>query len=261
MPQPNNNIHQYQHYFASGYYDRRYPAPNRTVMARARQLLPEGGRVLDYGCGSGRYLLPLRDKASRCIGYDICPTALQLLEQQLQAADTLRSTTLLGPDESHILDYCRREGPVDTVLCLFGVLSHIDSPAQRQHILRLLRRTLSTNGHLLISVPNKRRRFRREQRARGDHDQIRYTRNCDGRTLELGYHLYDVAGFRRELMDAGFEVIRLQAESLFPEAWVSHSALLARGDCHICRWLPAALGYGLLAVARPWPGEGNDGSH
>ena len=66
----------YEHYFASGHYDRRYPRPNPTVLRLIRRELPPGGNVIDFGCGSGRYLLALRGQAGVAAGYDICSAAL-----------------------------------------------------------------------------------------------------------------------------------------------------------------------------------------
>ena len=43
----------YEPYFATGAYDRRYPLPNPTVLRLIRRLLPAGGHLVDYGCGSG----------------------------------------------------------------------------------------------------------------------------------------------------------------------------------------------------------------
>ncbi|NLC35430.1 MAG: class I SAM-dependent methyltransferase [Alcaligenaceae bacterium] len=252
MSTPNHNIGQYQHYFASGHYDRRYPRPNFSVLRLARKLLPPGGRVLDYGCGSGRYLLELRHQAQECIGFDICAAALARLNDNLTGLDGSDRITLLGPEAYQLECYQQQTGPVDLALCLFGVLAHIDTPEKRQKVLKDLVRVLDpVHGRLIISVPNRRRRFRKEQRAFRGQDQIRYTRRFTSGTLELSYRLYDSQSLTQELAQAGFSVERLRAESVFPESWLARSAWLARIDHWFCRWLPADLGYGVLAVARP----------
>lgn len=247
-----DNIGQYHHYFNSGHYVRRYPRANRTVLRLIHSLLPACGRVLDYGCGSGRYLLPLRQHAAACIGFDVCTAALDSLRLQLDQLDDVTNLTLLGPAPTAISQHCAEHGRVDLVLCLFGVLSHIDTPEQRRHTLRQLREALDPeHGRLLISVPNRHRRFRREQRNCGNQADIRYVRDCGGEPLQLSYHLYDIATFRRELQDAGFNIDYMQAESLWPESVISNSRLMGRIDHALSRWLPTDLGYGLLAVARP----------
>lgn len=251
MPSSNRNVSQYQHYFTSGYYDRRYPRANYNVLALIKNLLPDNGRVLDYGCGSGRYLLELRSLASECIGFDICEAALSRLRNNLAVIEGTERVTLLGPHEAELETYFQKNKPVNLALCLFGVLAHIDSPQKRQHVLRKLAQSLDvTEGRLIISVPNQWRRFRKEQRNFRGKDQIVYTRRINGNTLKLSYRLYNASSLSRELEQAGFEVEQLRAESLFPESWLGRSTLLARVDHVLCRWLPANLGYGILAVAR-----------
>lgn len=244
------NIEQYQTYFASGHYDRRYPRPNRHVMELICTLLPSRGRVLDYGCGSGRYLIPLRSHAEICLGFDVSTAALVALEQRLEGLSKRERVRVFGPDSAALLRHCRALGGVDLVLCLFGVIAHVETPERRREILKTLRESLAPGGRLLLSVPNRQRRFRREQRRDLGADQIRYIRDCRGEPLELSYRLYDAASLVEELTLAGFRVESLHAESLFPESWVSHLAWLARLDQWLCRRLPARLGYGLLAVAK-----------
>ena len=252
MSTPNHNIGQYQYYFASGHYDRRYPRPNFSVLRLVRELLPPGGRVLDYGCGSGRYLLELRHQAQECIGFDICVAALARLNNNLVGLDGSERITLLGPEFNQLEQYQQQTGPADLALCLFGVLAHIDTPEKRQKVLKYLAWGLKpVHGRLIISVPNRRRRFRKEQRAFRDQDQIRYSRRFDYTALELSYRLYDSDMLMRELNQAGFNVEQVRAESIFPEAWLGRSILLAHVDHWLCRWLTADLGYGILAVARP----------
>ncbi|RUA22365.1 hypothetical protein DSL92_06210 [Billgrantia gudaonensis] len=48
-----NNIKQYEQYFDSGTYDRRYPLPNRRVMSILESLVTPDSIILDFGCGSG----------------------------------------------------------------------------------------------------------------------------------------------------------------------------------------------------------------
>jgi tRNA (uracil-5-)-methyltransferase TRM9 len=109
------------------------------------------------------------------------------------------------------------------------------------------------SGRLIISVPNRRRRFRSEQRAQSGNrrDEIRYIRRFGEESLAFSYKLFDNVTFRSELQDAGFELNCLKAESLAPEAGIANSALLRTVDRLAAPLVPAALGYGLLAIARP----------
>ncbi|NWO04494.1 MAG: methyltransferase domain-containing protein [Alteromonadaceae bacterium] len=249
MAAEESNIQQYQTYFASGHYDRRYPRPNRHVMSHAHNLMPSGGRVLDFGCGTGRYLIPLYRSARACLGFDVSSEALKTLNERLEALGCQSGVKLIGPELDALRESCEQVGGVDLSLCLFGVLAHVGDSRQRADILACLGQSLAPGGRLLISVPNRRRRFLREQRCSDGSGQISYTRDCQGSVLELSYQLYDADSLVEELEHAGYQVERLLPESILPESWLSNRPILAAVDHWLCRWLPAEWGYGLLAVA------------
>lgn len=243
----------YRLYFRSGHYDKRYPGPNVTTWDKVLDLLPQGGHVIDYGCGNGRYLLRLRERAGHAAGYDINPAALEILTQRAVEMGW-KDLKILGPDPEALAAHVRACGQADLILCLFGVLAHIEAREERLMVLRQMRRMLRRGtGHLLISVPNRRRRFRREQRKAGPKAKglIRYTRVIDGTEVSLPYQLYDPAQLQAELAEAGFWIKSIEAESVLPENWLTSNATLRRIDTVLTRMCPAALGYGLIAVATP----------
>lgn len=241
----------YERYFASGHYDRRYPRPNPTVVRMIRRVLPPGGHLVDFGCGSGRYLLALRRHAGVAAGYDICDAALAAFRR---AAAHGAPPAILGPDPADLDRHVAGHGGADVVLCLFGVLSHIEGAEARHRTLRRLAGLMAPGtGRLVLSVPNRRRRFRREQRAQGAQasGEIRYRRDLRGLSVALPYKLFDVDGLAAELARAGLVVVEARAESLLPEALVANSGVLRTLDRWLAPLVPASLGYGILALARP----------
>jgi SAM-dependent methyltransferase len=60
-------------------------APTRTTQ-RALERLPEGGRVLDVGCGGGATSIPLADRAGRLVGVDAQEDMLEGFLANAQAA-------------------------------------------------------------------------------------------------------------------------------------------------------------------------------
>lgn len=244
-----SNLDNYKIYFASGEYDRRYQGPNRRMLRKAKSLLPVGGRFLDYGCGYGRYLLPLASDARHAIGFDICLEAFEAVKR-FMGANTPPSVQLTGPAPAQLLRAAEQVDGVDLALCLFGVLAHIDDAAARAETLSLLGRCLAPDGVLLVSVPNRRRRFLAEQKATNGQAQIRYTRVLDGVSLSMSYQLYDCEWLAAELESAGFRVDSMGAESFLPEAVVCRYRWLGWVDDWICRFLPARFGYGIFAIAR-----------
>jgi tRNA (uracil-5-)-methyltransferase TRM9 len=244
MPRP------YEVYFSSGSYDLRYPRPNPRVLAHALRLLTSRSHVIDYGCGSGRYLLALKDHVRLAAGFDISATALDLLEARLAA--TGGGAHLLGPEPGAVGAHVARHGPADLVLCLFGVLGHVLPQAARAEVLAEIRAALAPGGRLLLSVPNRRRRFHREQRLAGGAAEgaITYSRRIAGGAVRLPYQLFDPARLRAELNAAGFAIEGVWAESLLPEAWLLGGVLPALVDGALAPLCPARWGYGILAEAR-----------
>ena len=157
----------YDLYFRSGDYERRYPAPNRATLRLVEGLIDEGAtRVLDFGCGSGRYAVRWRGSGrSACWptipvrwGWPCCASV------PLPPAWPIGSRLVSGS-----LDDLRRaaegEGPVDIALMLFGVLGHVRHRSERLRHLRAVRELLAAGSRLVVGVPNAARRFRREQAA------------------------------------------------------------------------------------------------
>ena len=100
-----------------------------------------GERVLDLGCGSGRFVAALRDAGAEPVGVEIAEAALERARAVAPGAD-LR---LLGADGSLPLEH----GSVDLVWCS-EVLEHVADGAQ---LLHEVRRVLRPQGRLLVTVP------------------------------------------------------------------------------------------------------------
>lgn len=240
----------YQRYYATGHYDRRYPAPNPAIWRRLRDLLTPETSVLDFGCGSGRYLLPLQGQVARAAGYEISAAAIELLRRRATARHW-DGLAVLGPDPAALEDYLARQGRVDLVICLFGVLAHITDPRARAEALARMRGALVPGGRLLISVPNIARRFLREQRQTpgAGAGQVHYSRRIDGASVPLEYQLFDLARLRRELTEAGFTLHRLGCESVLPESWILNRPVLRRVDGILTPVCPLRWCYGFYAEA------------
>lgn len=239
----------YEYYFRSGAYDERYPVPNVNVLDRILALLPAGGHLIDYGCGSGRYLFPLRKKAGRAAGYDVSTAALDLLRSRA-AEEDWPDLAILGPDPESLEAHKHRHGPADLVLCLFGVLGHIVDFDDRRAALRRMAGLLKPGtGRLILSVPNRWRRFYVEQMRAASDGQVAYKRLMNGASVDMHYQLFGPVRLRQELSDAGLCLESLSAESLFSESMIARSSAARAAENVMRPLLPAIAGYGLLAVA------------
>lgn len=266
----------YNHYFSTGIYQSRYPSINRQTFSATKKAIDTvlksreienitqkkisstktAVNIIDYGCGEGRYLCHLLSNYpdSHFTAYDISSEPLRALAKKLDASQQHSRVTIIH-GEKQLKKYTadrkqHQQAKFSIGLLLFGVLSHIPEKLERKKLLTYLRDNIDeNNGQLILSVPNKKRRFSKIQRDIGSHE-ITYTRIINHETVSFYYHLYSVASIQQELNDAGLELIDIQAESLLPESWVTKYRLLGWFDYQLCRFLPPHLGYGILIRCR-----------
>ena len=102
--------------------------------------LPPKPRVLDIGCGNGRFghFLTQHLGAMRYTGVDYSPEMLQITRKRLPDAQ------LLARD---LVSEAPPAGPFDLVVC-FGFLHHIPGAAQRMELVRALGSALAAGGML-----------------------------------------------------------------------------------------------------------------
>ncbi len=119
--------------------------PEPWAWERRRALLlseaRRGERVLDLGCGAGRFVAALRAAGVDAVGVELAEAALERARRNVPGAD-LR---LLEDDGSIPLEH----GSVDLVWCS-EVLEHV---ADGAHLLQEARRVLRTGGRVLVTVP------------------------------------------------------------------------------------------------------------
>jgi len=252
----------YDIYYLSGEYRHRYPKPNRSTL---EFLLKHGAasatRILDFGCGNGRYALPLLQRTNaRVVGFDISQAAIDEFAGYLRGSPlATRATLFCGNAE-----LLERQGQYDLIMLLFGVLSHVGERADRVRTLRQMRRLLADRGTLILSVPSVFRRRPRNllyaalRRASGtatksqkEPGNIFLVRNIADARRRMFYHLYSLKGLEEELQESGFALRVRTPESLLPEWAVTQSNLLGKIDAALLSLLPPSLGYGIRVAADP----------
>jgi SAM-dependent methyltransferase len=115
----------------------RFEARRALLLGEARA----GERVLDLGCGAGRFVAALAAAGADPVGVEVAEAALERARSVAPGAD-LR---LAEPDGSLPLEH----GSVDLVWCT-EVLEHVADVA---HLLLEVRRVLRPGGRLLATVP------------------------------------------------------------------------------------------------------------
>jgi SAM-dependent methyltransferase len=113
--------------------------------ARRRLLLGEiraGERVLDLGCGAGRFVAAAREAGADVVGVDVAEAALERARRVAPGADLRR----IEQDGTLPLAH----GEVDLVWCS-EVLEHVPDTTG---LLTEVRRVLRRDGRLLLTVPD-----------------------------------------------------------------------------------------------------------
>ena len=178
--------------------------PQPWAWTRRRALLVgelrPGDRVLDLGCGTGRFVAAARDAGADVVGVDVAERALDRARRVAPGAD-LR---LVSDDGTLPLGH----GEVDLVWCS-EVLEHVPDTAG---FLTEVRRVLRRGGRLLLTVP--------------DHGRLLVTVPFHGRVKgaliallrfdahfdPLGQHLrfYTAGSLRTTLERAGFDAVQVR---------------------------------------------------
>ena len=170
------------------------PDPEPWAWERRRALLlgeaRPGERVLDLGCGAGRFVAALRDAGADAVGVELAEAALSRARVNAPGAD-LR---LVEPDGSLPLEH----GSVDLVWCS-EVLEHVPDTA---HLLLEVRRVLRTGGRLLVTVP---------YHGRVKNVLIALLR-FDAHVDPLGQHVrfYTSGSLRTTLERSGFAAVQIE---------------------------------------------------
>jgi tRNA (uracil-5-)-methyltransferase TRM9 len=249
----------YDQYFASQLYDQRYPRPNPSSLAAVMREIRGGrARVLDFGCGNGRYAAPLLEQTEAMIvACDISRKAIDELSVRCARQVERGRLRLVCGDLSVLVNALDRSEGFDLAILMFGVLGHIFSRALRQQTLAAIRGLLRPGGRIIVTVPNATRRFpRRQALARRlvqtgqlEPGDIYYERRAENVAVKMYYHLYTLEEFVLELEQQGFRLIQVEAESVLPESSVVRSAPVRWADRMLATLIPVRYAYGFRAVA------------
>lgn len=259
MPPPISLVESYDQYFASRLYDRRYPQPNpSTFAAVVGEIGAHGHRVLDVGCGNGRYADALLERSeATVVACDVSRKAIDELSSRCARHITGGRLRAVHGDLSVVASNLEGDARFDVAIMLFGVLGHIYSRALRRQTLAAVRDLLRPGGRLVVTVPNAARRFAKQQAAaqglvQGGHleaGDVLYERAASDVVVKMYYHLYTVAEFTEDLEQTGFRLIHLRAESILPESGVVRSTMLRGLDRVLAAVVPLRYAYGFLAIA------------
>ena len=198
----------------------------RTSAAMHRRLLADaiqpGMRILDVGCGPGRFAIDAIEAGATVTLADLSPTQLELALQNIEERGL--GSSVAGAHEVSVLDLSVfAEHSFDAVVCFGGVLSYVRDEHPRA--LRELSRVLKPGGALLVGVMS----LYGTMRLLGPLDQPHFVVDADvhlpwdqalapGRFVLTNpdspeFHqpiaLFTAAGLRATLADVGFALERM----------------------------------------------------
>jgi len=214
---------------------------NRTIQLSQRLALKPwlaiepGTRVLDVGCGVGRWSRLLAARGGEISGIDLSPTMIQIARRRAAAAGVAERCRFLVQDVAELELNAR----FDLVLAV-TVLQHILEPARLRQAVQRLTAHLAVNGRMLLLEAAPTQGTRRCDSdiftARQRHVYVELFRDCGLRLRAV--RGVDPAPFRTRLLP---HLRRLPAAL----HWAASTAVSALS-------LPCDALIGRHAVARSW---------
>lgn len=125
---------------------------DRELVAQLFRELPASAEpvVADFGCGTGRSVLPLLPLGGHVLAIDLSLPMLEQLQAKLAACTAAERERLLSI-QANLLDLdCLASGSVDLGLCLYSTFGMLRGKQHRARFLKHVSRILKPRGRLLL---------------------------------------------------------------------------------------------------------------
>ncbi len=174
--------------------------------------------VADFGCGTGRSVLPLLPTGCHVLAIDLSQPMLQQLQQKLGSCPPDEQKNLLAVQANLLELEGISSASVDLGLCLYSTYGMLRGRATRQQFLQQVQRILKPNATLIVhghhlwwqlNFPGGLRWLSLNRlRSWIDPDLEFGDRFADQRTIrQLPIHSFTFGSLKRELLTAGFELV------------------------------------------------------
>lgn len=189
--------------------------------------LRPGAAVLDICCGIGRHSIEFARRGYSVTGVDRTAAYLEKASEAAAAQDL--HVEWIHADARAFL----RAGAFDLAINLYTSFGYFEDPAENQQMAENILHSLRPGGFLVMDLMGKERLarvftprdwrelpdgslFLQERTIKDDWTWIEnrwiLVKEGQRRDFTLGHHLYDGAGLRALLLDAGFESVALYGD-------------------------------------------------
>jgi SAM-dependent methyltransferase len=175
--------------------------PLQTIEPIMLAYLPRSGKIIESGCGLGRWVFYLRRK-----GYDIM--GIDLAEDALAAAKAYDPSVPVFQD--NVLHSSFPDASFDAAISL-GVVEHFEDGPEKA--LAELHRLLVSGGILCISVPTQ--NIMRLLVTNSLKALYRWLRSLQGERFVFEEYRYSRTTFNAYLRDAGFTIVAAVPDDFF----------------------------------------------
>ena len=200
-----------------------------------------GESVLDMGCGTGRFTVPLASKGVTVTGLDMSGAMLGEARRKLSAAGL---TADLHEGDMAQLPF--EDNSFDVVVSMLALM-HVPL-ADRPKVFAEARRVLKPGGRLLIGVKNSlsERLFKGDRFAAVDWTDVsaktlHFTQTRSGVEYVAPWYSFSPAEIRRLCLTHGLAVVELRGNSTL-SAWIADEVLNDPGVAGVVQALDGFLG-------------------
>ena len=178
-----------------------------------KHLVKNGQKILDWGCGNGRYFESVKDKKIKYYGLDISSGLIGFAKQKYQSEI-----------ESGKVDFfCTEKGEINfpknffDICIMIASFHHLPSDEVRLVLLKKVYKELKSGGHLIMTNWNLESKWGKDKvkkpgwKKLGDSDFIVPWKNQDGEIItKRYYHSFKKTELKKLLHEAGFKIEKLE---------------------------------------------------